>query len=176
MTDTDPTAGPGGEPEFDEAAQRRRGGGVRSRRPRTSPPAVEEDAASRDLDRVRAGNPGTDPEIGDIDASALGGLGIAPGQADPGADDRAARDRPLSQHRLRDQVELRIDIDGAHPMSRVSADYYLGLGLDDHVLRLDARGRADDHDHDVADHDHGHRDVHVCRDDRTARGGSRSRG
>jgi hypothetical protein len=63
-------------------------------------------------------------EMGDIDVSTLGGLGIYPIPKIP---------LPLVKRRVRGsyrssgapfQVELRVDIDGPRPTMRVSADYY----------------------------------------------------
>jgi hypothetical protein len=108
--------------------------------PSEAPTALEE-FAETDLEVVAPAVPNADPTLdGDLDESALIGLGVEAPPAPAAVAKRLVRGRYRSTG-ANVRVELRVDIDGPRAMKRVSADYYsVSGGTVTYVasMRLDA--------------------------------------
>src|SRR5919204_4451110 len=124
MVENDPTAGLA---ESELHAEEEEGGGVALE---TAPPAENGAPAAVDEETAAALATALAPtieeptETGDLDVSTLAGLGIHP---IPPIPIPHVKRRVTGRYRSAGtpfQVELRVDIDGAHPTMRVSADYY----------------------------------------------------
>src|SRR5215210_4894692 len=128
MVENDPTAGLAEAELYAEEDER---GGVALE---TAPPtengaqaAVDEESATA-LATALAPTIEEPTETGDLDVSTLGGLGIHPMPPIPIPH---VKRRVTGRYRSGGtpfQVELRVDVDGAHPTMRVSADYYVVSG------------------------------------------------
>ena len=124
MVEHDPTAGLA-EPELYAEEEERGGVALETAPPAENgaPAAVDEEAAAA-LATALAPTIEEPTETGDLDVSTLGGLGILPIPPIPFPH---VKRRVTGRYRSAGtpfQVELRVDIDGAHPTMRVSADYY----------------------------------------------------